>query len=113
MIIGGWQLSSGHSSHPEGDDLRALRERCQRDLAAHAAAGLRAFDFGDIYSGVEVTVGRFVRDAVAAGGGRSELLLHTKLVPDLDRLGDYGAEDVRAVVRRSCARHAPSTHCRA
>ena len=104
VIVGGWQLSSGHSTHPEGDDMAALRARCVRDLTAHAAAGLTAFDFGDIYSGVEVIVGRFVRNHVAAGGCRSSLQLHTKLVPDLDRLGSYSAADVRAVVRRSASR---------
>ena len=104
VIIGGWQLSSGHSTHPEGSDLAALRARCQADLTAHAAAGLVAFDFGDIYSGVELIVGRFVRDHIAHGGRRSELALHTKLVPDLDRLATYSPADVGAVVRRSCAR---------
>lgn len=49
-------------------------------------------------------VGRFVRDHVAAGGRRTDLRLHTKLVPDLERLATYSAADVRAVVLRSCAR---------
>lgn len=108
VIIGGWQLSAGHSSHPEGNDLAALRLRCQRDLAAHVSKGLTSFDFGDIYTGVELVVGRFVRDHIAAGGRRKDLLLHTKLVPDLDRLATYSAADVRAVVERSCARLATS-----
>ena len=104
IIVGGWQLSSGHSTHPEGSNLPALRARCVRDLTAHAAKGLVAFDFGDIYSGVEVIVGRFVCEYVASGGNRSSLKLHTKLVPDLDKLEVYSADDVRAVVERSCSR---------
>ena len=27
VIVGGWQLSSGHSRHPEGDDVQAMRPR--------------------------------------------------------------------------------------
>ena len=99
LIVGAWQLSSGHSKHPEGNDLNALRMRCQADLAAHAAAGLVAFDFGDIYTGVEVIVGRFVGDHVARGRRRASLLLHTKLVPDLDLLGTYGMAETRRVRR--------------
>ena len=104
LIVGAWQLSSGHSKHPEGNDLNALRMRCQADLAAHAAAGLVAFDFGDIYTGVEVIVGRFVGDHVARGRRRASLLLHTKLVPDLDLLGTYGMAETRRVLERSCGR---------
>ena len=73
-------------------------------LSAQAEAGLTALDFGDIYSGVEVLVGRYVRGHVAAGRARSELQLHTKLVPDLDRLATFDAAAARAVVQRSCAR---------
>ena len=61
-----------------------MRARCVNDLRAHAAVGLVALDFGDIYSGVELIVGRFVAEHVAAGGRRADLRLHTKLVPDLD-----------------------------
>lgn len=104
VVVGGWQLSSGHSSHPEGADLEALRRRCVGDLAAHAAAGLVAFDFGDIYTGVEVIIGRFVAEHVRRGGRRASLRLHTKLVPDLDALPTYSADEVRRVVERSCGR---------
>lgn len=103
LIVGGWQLSSGHSTHPESN-LVAMRLRCQADLAAHAERGLVAFDFGDIYTGVEIIVGRFVRDYVARGGSRSSLRLHTKLVPDLDALATYSEAQIRAIVTRSCAR---------
>jgi tetratricopeptide (TPR) repeat protein len=47
VIVGGWQLSSGHSSHPEGKDLAALRVRCQRDLAAHGARSARTRSASD------------------------------------------------------------------
>ncbi|CAE8636757.1 unnamed protein product [Polarella glacialis] len=104
IIVGGWQLSSGHSRHPEGDDLEAMRARCVADLAAQAEAGLIASDFGDIYTGVEVIVGRFVERHVAAGKLRSDLLLHTKLVPDLDLLSTYDGAMTRRIVQRSCAR---------
>ena len=103
--MGGWQFSSGHSTHPEGADAEALRARGAADLSRFASAGLAAVDFGDIYSGVEVLVGRHVRAATAAearactdgGGGRSALRLHTKLVPDLERLDVFSAEDAREV----------------
>ena len=104
LIVGGWQLSIGHSKHPEGSDLDALRKRCHEHLAAHGAAGLFAFDLGDIYTGVEVIVGRFVGEHVARGRRRASLLLHTKLVPDLDQLGTYGMAETRRVVERSCGR---------
>jgi aryl-alcohol dehydrogenase-like predicted oxidoreductase len=104
LIVGGWQLSSGHSKHPEGSDLDALHKRCHEHLAAHVAAGLVAFDLGDTYTGVEVIVGRFVGEHVARGRRRASLLLHTKLVPDLDELGTFGMAETRRAVERSCGR---------
>eukprot|EP00966_Prymnesium_polylepis_P096592 2237805-Prymnesium_polylepis.1 len=81
-----------------------MRARCAADLKAAADAGLRACDFGDIYTGVEVLVGRFVASRLDGAHGRAPLLLHTKLVPDLERLATFDGGAAREVVLRSCAR---------
>lgn len=122
LIVGGWQLSAGHSAGRSATPAA--------DLATAAARGMGAVDFGDIYTGVhlgddisemipwgwgvahfggmytgvERLVGGFVRDHVGYGRRRASLRLHTKLVPDLRDLASFGAAEVRAVVLRSCGR---------
>ncbi len=44
VILGGWQLSDGHSEAAKNADRFAL-------VAGHFAAGIRTIDMGDIYTG--------------------------------------------------------------
>ena len=80
VIRGNWQLAGGHGAVGEAAALDALQ--------AAFDAGLTTFDCADIYTGVEALIGAFrarlhqTRGAEAA----SRLKVHTKLVPDLDRL---------------------------
>lgn len=98
FILGCWQLSAGH--HGPLDEAETGSA-----LEAQLRHGACAFDCGDIYAGVEERLGRFLASARAAGvPGAASARMHTKLVPDLDRLGDYTPEDVEAPLRRVRAR---------
>ena len=95
VVMGGWQLSAGH--HP----TRKADEAILSDLSAYHAGGCTTFDMGDIYTGVEALIGRFVRARCPRGAG---IEVHTKFVPDLDVLADVDATYIRAVLARSCRR---------
>lgn len=98
IIKGGWHLAGGHGKI---DEAQAVRE-----MYAYMEAGVTAFDCADIYTGVEDLIGAFRRDAKAAG--RSDLLdrlkVHTKCVPDLDKLATIQKADVEATIDRSLKR---------
>jgi len=98
LIKGGWQLAGGHG---EVDRRRALD-----DMRRFVDAGITTFDCADIYTGVEALIGEFLaglrreRGAAAA----SAVQVHTKYVPDLDRLPALTRRDVAAGVDRSLTR---------
>jgi len=74
-----WQLNSKDGAR--ADDV------ARRACAAHTVVGIRTFDCGDIYAGVEELVGRFL--ATARGQSRAladSVRLHTKVVPDDEAL---------------------------
>lgn len=89
VIKGCWQLAGGHGAFERVEAIEAMR--------AFASAGLNTLDCADIYTGVEALIGDY-----AAAGGRPQV--HTKLVPDLDRLESFTANDAEAVVDRSLQR---------
>ncbi len=95
VIKGGWQLAGGHGSFDRGEAIG--------DMVRFVDAGITTFDCADIYTGVEEMIGEFIerlrneRGAEAAG----KVEVHTKLVPDFDRLETYTARDVEAIVDRS------------
>jgi aryl-alcohol dehydrogenase-like predicted oxidoreductase len=100
VIVGGWQLSAGHRSDPSSlEDLLV-------EFTLIADAGLRTFDCADIYTGVEEFLGEFrrryrnIRGTEAADAIR----VHTKYVPDFDRLEHLTRADVVGVVDRSLSR---------
>ena len=93
LIKGGWHLAGGHG--PVEADAAV------RDMAAFVEAGFTAFDCADIYTGVEELIGRFRREYALLA---RELRVHTKFVPDLDRLADTDATAVEAIIDRSLAR---------
>jgi aryl-alcohol dehydrogenase-like predicted oxidoreductase len=97
LVKGGWQLAGGHG----GVDTAAAIG----DMEAFARAGITTFDCADIYTGVEALIGQFLatlrgRDPRAAAG----IQVHTKCVPDLDRLPHLTRHDLEVTVDRSLQR---------
>jgi aryl-alcohol dehydrogenase-like predicted oxidoreductase len=93
LIKGGWHLAGGHG---DVDPDRALA-----DMAAFVDAGITTFDCADIYTGVEALIGRF-RARYPAHAAR--LQVHTKFVPDLDRLASIDRAYVESIIDRSLTR---------
>jgi aryl-alcohol dehydrogenase-like predicted oxidoreductase len=95
LLRGGWQLAGGH-----GDVDRA---RAVADMHAFVDAGVTTFDCADIYTGVEEMIGAFRADLLARRGAEAlaRLKVHTKFVPDYDRLGKLAKRDVEAIIDRS------------
>ncbi|MDT0681614.1 aldo/keto reductase [Roseicyclus sp. F158] len=98
ILKGGWHLAGGHG---QIDQDRAVQE--MRD---YMEAGITTFDCADIYTGVEELIGTFRKDCKA--NGRTDLLdrlkVHTKCVPDLDKLDTITKADVQETVDRSLRR---------
>lgn len=98
VIRGGWQLSDGHGQ-VRSDDATG-------DMIAFADAGITTFDCADIYTGVEEMIGAF-RERLRQEQGAAALArvrVHTKFVPDLDRLHDVDRAYVEGVIDRSLKR---------
>lgn len=94
LIRGGWQLAGGHGV--------VDHEQAIADMMAYAEAGLTAIDCADIYTGVEVLVGRFLlRWRDRHGAGAPPIRVHTKCVPDLDLLPRLTRADLEATIHRS------------
>ena len=91
LIKGGWQLAGGHG--PIESDAAIA------DMDRFADAGITTFDCADIYIGVESLIGRWL-SARRAGA----VQVHTKYVPDLDRLPAHSRADVVRGIDRSLAR---------
>ena len=98
VIRGNWQLAGGHGTIAEAEALDAME--------AAFDAGLTTFDCADIYTGVEALIGAFRARLVARRGAEAAraLQVHTKLVPDLDRLVGLKKAEVEAIVDRSLTR---------
>ena len=93
LVKGGWHLAGGHG--------RIDRDAAIRDMAAFVEAGITTFDCADIYTGVEELIGAF-RAAYPSLAPHVEV--HTKLVPDLRRLGRMERADVERIIDRSLRR---------
>jgi aryl-alcohol dehydrogenase-like predicted oxidoreductase len=98
LIKGGWQLAGGHGP--------VDRATAIADMGRYVAAGITTFDCADIYTGVEEMIGAFRREALAQGGADAlaGVRVHTKFVPDLDRLADIDRAYVRRIIDRSLQR---------
>ena len=100
VINGCWQLSEGHSLNGAldmADVMRAFHMLVER--------GFTTFDCADIYTGAEDFIGRFVDELKAAGGySHDSIQVHTKYVPDLDRLSTLTFEDTERIIDRSLRR---------
>lgn len=93
LVKGGWHLAGGHG--------RVDRAQAVRDMASFVEAGITTFDCADIYTGVEELIGEF-----RAGHPSLAPLVqvHTKFVPDYQRLGRMTRADVERIIDRSIRR---------
>lgn len=98
VLKGGWQLAGGHGSV---DEAAALK-----DMDRFVEAGVTTFDCADIYTGVEALIGKWLRRRKGSAGAAADagVQVHTKYVPDLDRLPSHSQADVVRGVDRSLAR---------
>lgn len=94
VLKGGWQLAGGHGPV---EDAAALD-----DMDRFVEAGVTTFDCADIYTGVEALIGRWLKRRKGLAG--ADVQIHTKYVPDLDRLPTHSRADVVRGVDRSLAR---------
>jgi aryl-alcohol dehydrogenase-like predicted oxidoreductase len=95
LLKGGWQLAGGHGPV---DAAAAMA-----DMDRFVDAGITTFDCADIYTGVEALIGEWLKRRRASGAG-VPVQVHTKSVPDLDRLATHSRADVARGVDRSLAR---------
>lgn len=98
VIKGGWQLAGDHGP--------VDRRAAIADMEAFLDAGITTFDCADIYRGVEEMIGEFISDVRKRRGSQvaDQVIVHTKLVPDLARLDDIRPEEVEAIIDRSLQR---------
>lgn len=94
VLKGGWQLAGGHGPVAEAAALD--------DMDRFVEAGVTTFDCADIYTGVEALIGRWLKRRRGRAGADAQV--HTKYVPDLDRLPAHSRADVVRGVDRSLAR---------
>ena len=88
VVKGGWQLAGGHGAID--------RARAVEDMAAFVDAGVTSFDCADIYTGVESLIGD-----VLTTRAPGDVQVHTKCVPDLDRLAALESRELDRIVARS------------
>lgn len=98
VIKGGWQLSEGHGQV----DLSTSVD----DMIAFCDAGITTFDCADIYTGVEDMIGVFRTAYLNQRGAEAlaQIKVHTKCVPDLEKLADFTREDLTAGIDTSLKR---------
>lgn len=91
IISGGWQLSRGHrqTTLDPSSTLVELRRLVE--------GGLTTFDCGDIYLGVEQLLGKLLQTS-------PDVQIHTKFVPDRDRLATLDRKYVETIIDRSLRR---------
>ena len=95
LLKGGWQLAGGHGPV---DAAAALA-----DMDRFVDAGITTFDCADIYTGVEALIGEWMKRRRPQAAA-VPVQVHTKYVPDLDRLPTHSRVDVVRGVDRSLAR---------
>jgi aryl-alcohol dehydrogenase-like predicted oxidoreductase len=95
LLKGGWQLAAGHGAAGAADPAG--------DMDRFVEAGITTFDCADIYTGVEELIGGWLKRR-RARGAPTEVQVHTKYVPDLDRLAAHSRNDVVSGIDRSLSR---------
>lgn len=100
VINGCWQLSEGHSLKHNLD-----MEDIMRAFFMLVEQGFTTFDCADIYTGVEETIGRFVKQLKNASSLSSDdIQIHTKYVPDINFLQDVDFAYTEKIIDRSLKR---------
>jgi aryl-alcohol dehydrogenase-like predicted oxidoreductase len=93
VIKGGWHLAGGHG---EIDRTQAID-----DMAVFVESGITTFDCADIYTGVEELIGAFRR---AYPELAKHVQVHTKFVPDYDKLQALQPAHIESIIDRSRSR---------
>ena len=97
---GCWQLSDGHSlDHPVDfkDVNKAFHELYDMNQAT--------FDCADIYTGAEDFIGSFIKELKQDGNYDEERIqIHTKYVPDIDKLSEVDFNFTESIIDRSLLR---------
>jgi aryl-alcohol dehydrogenase-like predicted oxidoreductase len=98
VLKGGWQLAGGHA---EID-----REKAITEMGDYIRSGITTFDCADIYTGVEQMIGDFRRATIATGDVSllAPLKVHTKCVPDLQKLATLTRAELQETIDRSLLR---------
>jgi aryl-alcohol dehydrogenase-like predicted oxidoreductase len=94
IVKGGWQLAGGHGP--------VDAETAMADMDRFVDVGITTFDCADIYTGVEALIGEWLKRRAPSAG--VPVQVHTKYVPDLDRLPTHSRTDVERGIDRSLAR---------
>ncbi len=102
LIQGCWQLADGHRLSPAPGAASNDQATLIDLLASRALAGRTTFDCADIYTGVEELLGRVRLRVLELGGDEPQI--HTKCVPDLDRLATLQRADLERTIDRSLRR---------
>lgn len=89
MIRGCWQLANSHSQ----------QQSSTQPILDAIQCGFTTFDCADIYLGVEELLGEAARAAP-----ETTLRIHTKFVPDLNRLQDIDRTYIENIIERSLRR---------
>jgi len=93
IIKGGWQLAEDHSDNQSATPVE--------DMFEFVDAGITTFDCADIYTGVEDLIGEFRETYRDRRGEAAPVQVHTKFVPDRDRLDDVTFDYVERIIDRS------------
>lgn len=94
IVLGCWQFAGGHGEISQQQALKTID--------TYYKLGFDTFDCADIYTGVEEILGIYNKKLRLEGFG--SLKIHTKFVPDRDRLGDITQEYVEEIIDRSLDR---------
>lgn len=96
IINGCWQLTYDHNYKGYVD-----KESLTELILKYLEAGFYAFDCADIYQGVEEILG-YTKSIL--NKNNKTIKIHTKYVPDLNKLEHLKVNDIRQIIERSCKR---------
>ncbi|GMA08784.1 aldo/keto reductase [Tetragenococcus halophilus subsp. flandriensis] len=100
VLNGLWQLSTSHSLK-QPLDMKDIKTAFY-DLVEK---GFTTFDLADIYTGAEEFLGSFIKELGAHSYlTADDIQIHTKYVPDKERLKDVQFEDTEYIIDRSLKR---------